>query len=480
MKNFNKNVFKQYDIRGIVKDDFSRDFITNLAMAYATFVSRHLANKKDLCMAIGRDARLSGPDLKNWFAEGLKKCGVKVIDLGMCPTPLVYYSMFKLPIDGAIMITGSHNPPEYNGFKLGFKKTTIHGEEIQQVREILEKGEFIIGSGSEESYDIISAYIEHQIGRHQALKKCSNRPRVIVDAGNGTAGLVAPSIFKALGCEVIELFCEPDGNFPNHHPDPTVEKNLQPLIAEMKKNRADVGFSYDGDSDRLGVVDNRGNVLWGDEIMIVLARDLLQRNPHATVIGEVKCSTRMYREIEKAGGNPVMWKTGHSLIKDKMKESGALLAGEMSGHIFFAENYFGFDDAIHASLEVARILGQAMPGGQMSDFLKDLPPVLVTPEIRINCQEELKFDLVSRVIELIQAHNKSLSGLRIKNINLIDGIRVEFDKGWGLVRASNTQPILVSRFEAEDPESLQQYREFVESKVREAEAGLMKSGVAGN
>ncbi|MEW6709431.1 MAG: phosphomannomutase/phosphoglucomutase [Candidatus Riflebacteria bacterium] len=480
MKNFNKNVFKQYDIRGIVKDDFSRDFITNLAMAYATFVSRHLADKKDLCMAIGRDARLSGPDLKNWFAEGLKKCGVKVIDLGMCPTPLVYYSMFKLPVDGAIMITGSHNPPEYNGFKLGFKKTTIHGEEIQQVREILEKGEFISGSGSEESYDIISAYIEHQIGRHQALKNCSNRPRVIVDAGNGTAGLVAPSIFKALGCEVIELFCEPDGNFPNHHPDPTVEKNLQLLIAEMKKTGADVGFSYDGDSDRLGVVDNRGNVLWGDEIMIVLARDLLQRNPHATVIGEVKCSTRMYREIEKAGGNPVMWKTGHSLIKNKMKESGALLAGEMSGHIFFAENYFGFDDAIHASLEVARILGQAMPGGQMSDFLKDLPPVLVTPEIRIDCEEELKFDLVNRVIELIQAHNKSLSGLRIKNINLIDGIRVEFDKGWGLVRASNTQPILVSRFEAEDPESLQQYREFVESKVREAEAGLMKSGAAGN
>ncbi|MFZ5951730.1 MAG: phosphomannomutase, partial [Candidatus Rifleibacteriota bacterium] len=247
MKNFNKNVFKQYDIRGIVKEDFSRDFITNLAMAYATFVSRHLGDKKDLCMAIGRDARLSGPDLKNWFADGLKKCGVKVIDLGMCPTPLVYYSMFKLPVDGAIMITGSHNPPEYNGFKLGFKKTTIHGEEIQQVREILEKGEFITGSGSEESYDIITAYIEHQIGRHQALKNCSNRPRVIVDAGNGTAGLVAPSIFKALGCEVIELFCEPDGNFPNHHPDPTVEKNLQLLIAEMNKTGADVGFSYDGD-----------------------------------------------------------------------------------------------------------------------------------------------------------------------------------------------------------------------------------------
>ncbi|MFZ5953330.1 MAG: phosphomannomutase, partial [Candidatus Rifleibacteriota bacterium] len=222
------------------------------------------------------------------------------------------------------------------------------------------------------------------------------------------------------------------------------------------------------------------NVLWGDEIMIVLARDLLQRNPHATVIGEVKCSTRMYREIEKAGGNPVMWKTGHSLIKNKMKESGALLAGEMSGHIFFAENYFGFDDAIHASLEVARILAQAMPARRMSDFLKDLPPVLVTPEIRIDCQEELKFALVSRVIELIQAHNKRLSGLRIRNINLIDGIRVEFDKGWGLVRASNTQPILVSRFEAEDPESLRQYREFVESKVREAEAGLMKSGAAGN
>lgn len=469
MLSFNRSVFKQYDIRGIVEKDFSQEFITALGRAYATFVSRHSGKSEGLTMAIGRDARLSGPQLKQWFADGLKQSGVNVIDLGMCPTPLVYFSMFKLPVDGAIMITGSHNPPEYNGFKLGFRKTTIHGDEIQELREILEAGQFISGSGSEESSDIVSAYIKHQVSRHQKLAACTHKPKVIIDAGNGTAGLVAPAIFKALGCPVVELYCDPDGNFPNHHPDPTVEENLQLLIGEMKKTGADVGFSYDGDSDRLGVVDNLGQVLWGDEIMIVLARDLLKRNPHATIIGEVKCSTRMYREIEIAGGNPVMWKTGHSLIKNKMKESGALLAGEMSGHIFFAEEYFGFDDAIHASLEVARILAEAMPATKMSDFLKDLPPVLVTPEIRIDCREELKFALVEKVIELVEKHNRSLSLPKIRNINLTDGIRVEFDKGWGLVRASNTQPILVSRFEAEDPEALQEYRQFVEAMVAEAE-----------
>ncbi len=383
--------------------------------------------------------------------------------------------MFKLPVDGAVMITGSHNPPEYNGFKLGFNKTTIHGDEIQEVRQILENGDFIKGMAGVENYDIIKAYIDYQIERHANLAALSSRPKVIVDAGNGTAGLVAPAIFKALGCEVIELFCEPDGQFPNHHPDPTVEKNLQLLIAEMKRTGADVGFSYDGDSDRLGVVDNQGNILWGDEIMIVLARDLLKRNPHATIIGEVKCSTRMYREIERAGGNPLMWKTGHSLIKNKMKESGALLAGEMSGHIFFAEEYFGFDDAIHASLEVARILAETMPAKQMADFLKDLPPVLVTPEIRIDCREEMKFALVEQVIKLVQAHNSQLTLPKIRNINLTDGIRIEFDQGWGLVRASNTQPILVSRFEAETPEALQQYRNFVEGKISEAEKSLLNS-----
>lgn len=473
MINFSPSVFKQYDIRGIVENDFSQEFITSLAMAFATFVSRHSGGKTDLVMAVGRDARSSGPQLQSWFIDGLQRSGVRVIDLGMCPTPLVYYSMFKLPVDGAVMITGSHNPPEYNGFKLGFNKTTIHGDEIQEVRQILETGDFIKGMAGVENYDIIKAYIDYQIERHANLAALPSRPKVIVDAGNGTAGLVAPAIFKALGCEVIELFCEPDGQFPNHHPDPTVEKNLQLLIAEMRRTGADVGFSYDGDSDRLGVVDNQGNILWGDEIMIVLARDLLKRNPHATIIGEVKCSTRMYREIERAGGNPLMWKTGHSLIKNKMKESGALLAGEMSGHIFFAEEYFGFDDAIHASLEVARILAEAMPDKQMADFLKDLPPVLVTPEIRIDCREEMKFALVEQVIKLVQAHNSQLTLPKIRNINLTDGIRIEFDQGWGLVRASNTQPILVSRFEAETPEALQQYRNFVEGKISEAEKSLL-------
>ncbi|MGM0598328.1 MAG: phosphomannomutase/phosphoglucomutase [Candidatus Rifleibacteriota bacterium] len=472
MKNFNKSVFKQYDIRGIVEKDFSEEFIYKLARSFAAYVANEKGKPGELRMAIGRDARLSGPQLQDWFTRGLLDSGVDVIDLGMCPTPLVYYSMFKLDIDGAIMITGSHNPPEYNGFKLGFNKTTIYGDQIQKVREILEKESFIDGNGKQSSYNIIEAYIDFQINRQKALKEQANKPKVVVDAGNGTAGLVAPQIFKKLGCEVIELFCEPDGNFPNHHPDPTVEKNLQHLVSKVKEVGADVGFSYDGDSDRLGVVDNEGNILWGDEIMIILARDVLQRNPHATIIGEVKCSTRMYREIENAGGNPVMWKTGHSLIKNKMKEAKAMLAGEMSGHIFFAEEFFGFDDAIHASLEIARISAQAMPDKCPADFLRDLPEVIVTPEIRIDCEESKKFKVVDQVINLIQTHNKSLTAPIIRNINLTDGIRVEFDKGWGLVRASNTQPILVSRFEAEDTSSLSEYKQFVENKIKEAEALL--------
>jgi phosphomannomutase/phosphoglucomutase len=471
MKNFNKNVFKQYDVRGIVDHDFSQEFITKLARAFAAFIAAN-TNKKELIISIGRDSRNSGPQLLDWFAQGLLQSGVKVINLEVCPTPLVYFSMFELPVDGAVMITGSHNPPDYNGFKLGFNKTTIHGSDIQKVRKILEEESFIAGSGSEESFNIIEKYHEFQVRRHRDILNCAHKPKVIIDAGNGTAGLVAPAIFRKLGCEVIELFCEPDGSFPNHHPDPTVEKNLQHLVAEVKKTKADVGFSFDGDGDRLGLVDDKGAILWGDEIMIVLARDVLKRNPHATIIGEVKCSTRMYREIESAGGNPLMWKTGHSLIKNKMKESKALLAGEMSGHIFFAEDYFGYDDAIHAALEITRILAQAMPKQKMSDFLKDLPEVIVTPEIRIDCSDEKKFAVVERVIELIQVHNKSLTAPSIRNINLTDGIRVEFDEGWGLVRASNTQPILVSRFEAEKPESLALYRQFVEAKIKEAEASI--------
>ncbi|GAB4283476.1 MAG: phosphomannomutase/phosphoglucomutase [Candidatus Rifleibacteriota bacterium] len=472
MKNFNKSVFKQYDIRGIVEKDFSQEFIKGLARAFASFVSKKLAGRNDLCFAIGRDARLSGPALSEWFIDGLITSGVKVIDLGMCATPLVYFSMFHLPVDAAVMVTGSHNPPEYNGFKLGFGKTTIYGDEIQEVRRILETEDFLFGSGSISSHDIISDYIDYQVKRHESICDARIKPKVVIDAGNGTAGLVAPEIFKRLGCEVVELFCKPDGNFPNHHPDPTVEANLQHLVAEMKKGRADVGFAFDGDSDRLGVVDEKGNILWGDEIMIVLARDVLARNPHSTIIGEVKCSTRMYREIEKAGGNPIMWKTGHSLIKNKMKESGALLAGEMSGHIFFAEDFFGFDDAIHASLEIARILSEKLPERKMSDFLKGLPAVKVTPEIRIACREETKFAVVDKVIEFIKKHNSTLCQPKIRNINLTDGIRVEFDKGWGLVRASNTQPILVSRFEAEDDESLKAYQSFIEDKIKEAEESV--------
>ncbi len=469
----NPHIFKEYDIRGVVERDFSAELVGDIGRAFVTWI-RQQGPKQDLALAVGRDVRLSSPQLFDWLVKGLIDMGVEVIDLGTCPTPLVYFSLFHLPVDGAVMITGSHNPKEFNGFKLCYNRTTLFGPQIQEIKKLVEGKRFHPRAGWKKRHsDIITAYREYQRRRHASLAAGTPHLKVVIDAGNGTAGLVAPPIFRDLGCEVVELFCEPDGAFPNHHPDPTIPANLQALVETVKTAGADLGLAFDGDADRLGVVDEQGTVLWGDEIMVVLARDILRRHPGAAIIGEVKCSSRMYREITRAGGKAIMWKTGHSLIKNKMKEEHALLAGEMSGHIFFAEDYFGYDDAIHAALEVATILHQAKKTGpwKMSDFLADLPPVQVTPEIRIDCPDEEKFRLIEGMRKRLRAHQEAGAEPRITGWNDIDGVRVDFERGWGLLRVSNTQPVLVSRFEAETAELLVTYQGLFDSLLREVRGG---------
>jgi phosphomannomutase/phosphoglucomutase len=358
------------------------------------------------------------------------------------------------------MITGSHNPPEFNGMKLSAGKETLYGEKIQNIKQIIEQGNFINGEGTIGAYEIIPAYREYLKKDFAPL----GRIKVVVDAGNGTGGLVAPALMRDLGCEVTELYCEPDGNFPNHHPDPVVLDNIKDLISQVKSSGADIGIGYDGDADRIGVVDDKGDVVWGDRLMIIFARDIIknQKAEHRmqnaeslTFVGEVKCSQVMYDEIKKLGGNPLMWKAGHSLIKNKMKETGAVLGGEMSGHIFFADRYFGYDDAIYASLRLLEILSKNGRPYSMRRLLRDIPESISTPEIRYECPDDIKFKVVERVKKAFMDYP----------LNDIDGIRINFDKGWGLIRASNTQPALVMRFEAKDESALREIREFVESRL---------------
>jgi len=385
----------------------------------------------------------------------LLKGGVDVIRLGICPTPLTYFSIFELDLDGGIMVTGSHNPANYNGFKICVGKNTIYGHQIQELRALMEKQPHPSSQpGQVSEFAVIPKYINHLVKSSRPLKK----KKIVIDAGNGTASTVAPLLFQQLGAEVIPLFCELDGRFPNHHPDPTVPENLNQLIAKVREEKADFGLAFDGDSDRLGLVDENGKILFGDELMVLFSRSILKEIPGATIISEVKSSHKLYSDIAAKGGKPIMWKTGHSLIKSKMKETGAVLAGEMSGHIFFADRYFGFDDGIYAALRVYEIA--SLHDGPMSTMLKDLPATVSTPEIRVDCDEEKKFKLVDETKKLLSAHHKKITD--------IDGVRVDFGDGWGLVRASNTQPVLVLRFEAPSTSRLIEIREEVESALRTA------------
>jgi phosphomannomutase/phosphoglucomutase len=383
----------------------------------------------------------------------LTSTGVDVLDLGVVPTPLTYFAAHTAGVDGICMITGSHNPPEYNGLKVGLGAATFHGEEIQALRRLAESGRFAEGRGTVAAYDVVGPYQRYV---KENLRLGPRRLKVVVDAGNGTGGVVAVPIFEALGIEVVPLFVEMDGRFPNHHPDPTVEKNLEDLKAKVLETRADVGIAYDGDADRVGAVDEKGNVLWGDQLMILFSRALLAENPGAAIVGEVKCSMTLYDDIARRGGRPIMWKAGHSLIKAKMKEEGALLAGEMSGHIFFGHRWFGFDDGIYSSARFLELLSRT--DAPVSALLADVPKTYATPELRADCPEDKKFEVVRRAQEFFKARYQAVT---------VDGVRVVFPDGWGLVRASNTQPLLVLRFEATTPERLAEIQRLVRGKVDE-------------
>jgi phosphomannomutase/phosphoglucomutase len=409
---------------------------------------------------VGRDCRLTSDRYAAALIEGIRSTGLDVLDVGMCPTPLLYFSLFHWDLDGGIQVTGSHNPSDYNGFKICLGKESMHGEQIQDIRRRLEAGRFTSGTGKVEDRPVLAAYHDDIVQRVGRLGRAIH---VVVDAGNGTAGPVAPGIYRAIGATVRELFCEPDGRFPNHHPDPTVPENMEALIRTVAEQKAELGIAFDGDADRIGVVDARGKIIWGDELMVVYARDVLARNPGAIIVSEVKCSQRLYDDVARHGGKGIMWKAGHSLLKAKMRETGALLGGEMSGHIFFKEKYFGYDDAIYAGARLLDIL--ARTGKTIDALLADLPPAHNTPEIRIDCPDAVKFKIAERVRDRFRA-----AGYEIIDV---DGVRVRFPHGWGLLRASNTQPVLVTRFEAETPAQLDEYRRTVEDAVAAVRAELL-------
>ena len=453
-------IFREYDIRGIVKNDLSPAVVEKIGRAYATLARDRGVQR----IAVGRDGRLSSPTLQKALLAGLTRSGLDVLDIGVCATPLLYFSLFQCDVQGGIMITGSHNAAEYNGFKMCVGREALYGSDIQVLKRIFQEEEFASGEGTIQSRHIIPDYLEFLKDKFKGL--VGEGLHVVVDCGNGAASLVATQALEQLGCRVSELYCELDGHFPNHHPDPTVEANMKDLIQTVQELGADLGIGYDGDADRIGVVDEKGQILWGDRLLLIFARDVLATHPGSTFISEVKASQVFYDDIQKRGGQAIMWKTGHSIIKAKMKEEKALLAGEMSGHLFFADRYFGYDDAIYASCRLVEILvGRKSP---LSSLLSDVPQTVVTPEIRVDCPDDQKFLLVEAVARHLQSLSNSKSNdptPKIRNIITIDGIRVIFEDGWGLIRASNTQPALVLRFEANSEASLSVIREFMEGQL---------------
>jgi phosphomannomutase/phosphoglucomutase len=449
-------IFREYDIRGVVDRDLTEPAVELIGRGYAAEARAHGARR----VTVGRDCRDHSPRLASALCKGLTEGGLDVVDLGTVTTPMQYFSLHHLDADGGIQITGSHNPPEYNGLKVSLGKASLHGEQIQQLRRRIEAGALPVGPspGRIERQDVLEAYLD-ACAAH--VRPGPRRLKVVADAGNGTAGPFCVPALERLGFEVVPLFCDLDPTFPNHHPDPTVEANLEHLKAAVRENRADVGLAFDGDADRVGAVDEQGNVLWGDQILILLARAVLEEVPGATIVGEVKCSKTLYDDIERRGGKALMWKAGHSLIKAKMKETGAALAGEMSGHIFFKHRWFGFDDGIFAGLRLLEVMSRT--DRPLSALLADIPRTFSTPELRVDCPETLKFPLVRAVTEhLKQAHE----------VIDVDGARVIFPDGWGLIRASNTQPLLVLRFEAETEARLAELRAYVEGELARVRARL--------
>ena len=445
----NENIFREYDIRGIVGGQLTNETVALLGRAIGTFFAANDARR----IAIGYDARESSPGFCDLLTRGLNQCGIDVVQIGMVPTPVLYHTVFTKPVNGGVMITGSHNPPDHNGFKICLGKQTLFGSQIQEIKQIALRGNFADGSGSIEQLSVLEGYIADIIS---SIRMGPRKIKAVIDAGNGMGGVTCVPVFEKLGVDLVDLYTDPDSHFPNHHPDPTVEENLVDTIEAVTAYDADIGIAFDGDGDRIGVVDETGRIVWGDELMILLSRSILTARPGSTIIAEVKCSQRLFDDIESHGGKPIMWKAGHSLIKAKMKETNAALAGEMSGHIFFADRFYGFDDATYAAARVVEILSNTEK--RLSELLADLPPTFSTPELRVPCSDETKFDVVKQIAEEFSKTN---------NVIDIDGARIVFDHGWGLVRPSNTQAILVLRFEADSQEHLEVMRNIVERRVNE-------------
>lgn len=446
----NTNIFREYDIRGIVGEQLTEETVSTLGNAIGTFFRQNDAR----VIAVGYDARISSPRFCDLLTKGFNESGCDVMLVGRVPTPVLYHTVFTRGTDGGVMITGSHNPPDHNGFKICLGKQTLFGSQIQEIKEIALSGEFESGTGSVEMIDVVADYIEDIVSK---IKLGPRRIKAVVDGGNGMGGVTAVPVYERLGVELVKLFTEPDSNFPNHHPDPTVAENLEDCVVGVRESGADLGIAFDGDGDRIGVIDETGRIIWGDELMVLFSRDVLRKNPGATIIAEVKCSQNLYNDIAAHGGNPIMFKAGHSLIKAKMKETHAALAGEMSGHIFFADRFYGFDDATYAGARVLEILSNT--DQRLSELLADLPQMFSTPELRVDCPDETKFDVVARIAEEFKQTNEVIT---------IDGARIIFEYGWGLVRASNTQAILVLRFEADSEEELNRIRTLVEARVASA------------
>jgi phosphomannomutase/phosphoglucomutase len=441
--NVSSTIFREYDIRGIVGDDLTTAIVEAVGRAYASQLRETI---DDPTVVVGHDNRPSSPDLAEALTAGLNASGANVIGVGTVPTPTLYYAATVWETDGGIQITGSHNPPEYNGIKMIVGDRSIYGHAIQELRRRVESDDFVVGTGRFERRKILQQYAA-EIGERAHVDE---PVRMVLDCGNGAGSVIAPEALRAAGIEVDCLYCESDGSFPNHHPDPTVDENLADLVDRVTRTGADLGVGLDGDADRIGAVAGDGTIVRGDHLLLLYALDALPAHPGAEIVFDIKCSKALPEMITRAGGVPVMWKTGHSLIKERMKASGSPIAGEMSGHICFTDNYFGFDDAIYAAARLAGLVQRS--GRTLSELAADIPAYPSTPELRVDCEEDRKFDVVARAVEHFRAHHP---------VNDIDGARVDFEDGWALIRASNTQPAIVIRFESETAEGLRRIRDEV-------------------
>ncbi|MBT3179349.1 MAG: phosphomannomutase/phosphoglucomutase [Candidatus Marinimicrobia bacterium] len=454
MPDINPYIFREYDIRGKVAEDFPEHVVIKLGKAFGTFVKR--AGGKEITLS--GDIRLTTPDLINYFKKGVLSTGIDVINIGIIPTPVNYYSMFLLGVAGAVQITGSHNPPEFNGFKMSLEKKAFFGKDIQSLYQLIDNSDFETGEGSEARFKILPKYKE------MILDKINiERPmKVVMDSGNAAGGINGPDVFKSMGIELKELYSEPDGTFPNHHPDPTVEENLQDLIAEMKTGQYDVGLAFDGDADRVGVVDETGDIIWADQLMALFLPEIISNGED--ILFDVKCSQALEDMINKYGGNPIMWKTGHSLIKQKMGELGCKLGGEMSGHIFFADDYYGYDDALYVGARLVQLLSKS--DKKLSELKAEIPVYYSTPEMRLEAEnDEEKFRIAKEAIAYFTENYDCIT---------VDGVRIKFGDGWGLVRSSNTQPVIVCRFEANSLERKNEIMNLILGKLKEF--GTLKLG----